>query len=95
MPSGAEPQFGRKLGYSYHLSMIFTFFPLIQFAYELFRFGRRTMTLTFAMVPMGFRLLQIFAPTLPLYVTASFFVAAGYMAIYITTFSLGKSKNSQ
>ena len=48
------------------------------------------MVLILSLLPLAFRVLQILAPTLPVYMASSFVLAACYMALYIAAFSLGK-----
>ena len=47
------------------------------------------MILIVTLIPIAFRLLQIFAPNLIVYMIASFLLLAGYMCAYIATFTLG------
>ena len=47
------------------------------------------MVLILSLLPLGFRVLQILAPSLMVYMVATFVLAACYMALYIAAFSLG------
>ena len=47
------------------------------------------MILVSTLTPIIFRLAQIFAPYLVVYIVASFLLIAGYMCAYIATFTLG------